>query len=197
MTKHKETYFLVSFVSLNLCISTPQWYHSFTDRIEWHGDRPYEDVSDGQRRYEVVGRLTDLTVDCKTGQGSVNGWRVRVIPDYDQQVPEGGDDDADGHGDSYEDCQEHSKRSWPAGGSTVLGVHYDETMRQRDKETKRQRDKETKRLWDRILCSAFSDCENYEIYQPHSHKVLVHRLEVFQQMFVRVKQAPKVGTQMQ
>ena len=68
--------------------------------VERHGDSPYEDVRDRERGYEVVCRLSDLSVHNEA--------------DEDQQVAEGGDDDADGQTDDDEDGHEGSERSGPA-----------------------------------------------------------------------------------
>ena len=46
--------------------------HQDVDGVEGHGDGADEDVGDGQRRDEEVGRLTDLTVDHETHQHLFN-----------------------------------------------------------------------------------------------------------------------------
>ena len=42
--------------------------HQHVDGVEGHGDGADEDVGDGQRRDEEVGRLPDLSVDDETHQ---------------------------------------------------------------------------------------------------------------------------------
>ena len=81
---------------------------SHSHSVEWHWHRANEHIRHRQRSHEEVGGLPDLPVHHE--------WHQH------QEVPERGDDDAAGQGDSDEDGEEGPKGGWPAFGAAGNGV---------------------------------------------------------------------------